>query len=155
MYISVTYSINNDIKLIEKELFYFSLQKLLSRFLESISSRIKEKISNRFNNLYIHLQGARVIVQSYDADQSLQTLEDLQKVKRYILLIKNKFEEINYFDYKEIKVITNLIYSAYNDLEIDLKKIAYKNKHIIPTSEDFINALAEKSKLAIELALSC
>jgi hypothetical protein len=109
---------------------------------------------NLLNNVYVGLKGARqVVVEQYSKEQAKEAISGIRPFKIRLVNFSNKLEKINYFEDSEIKEFVKHCSRAMNELEIALRKKAFKGERKLSTPPELLQAISSKSKEALTKSL--
>jgi hypothetical protein len=159
MYISIS-SIESESRIIERDFSFFSLKKVVLKFmiqfLEGILDKIIQKVTSDLDRCLIGLKGAYAIIDAYTPEQAK---EELDSVKKAIIIFRkanNKLQEINYFDNSDVECKVKGCVSLLQDIDILLRKKAFTRASVQKISEESIlmKALAEQSMSALSKSLA-
>jgi hypothetical protein len=154
MQVTITKTLNNDTLLLERFIQSFSFKRWASGFLESIEQKLKANVMNLLNDIYVGLKGAKqIVVEQYTKEQAKEALSEIRPFKIRLVNFSNKIEKINYFEDGEVKELVKHCSRAMNELEIALRKKAFKGDRKSSTSPELLQAISNKSKEALTKSL--
>jgi translation initiation factor IF-2 len=106
------------------------------------------------NDIYVGLKGSKqIVVEQYTKEQAKEALSEIRSFKIRLVNFSNKIEKINYFEDGEVKELVKHCSRAMNELEISLRKKAFKGERKSSTSPELLQAISNKSKEALTKSL--
>lgn len=153
MYISIN-TIASESQILERDLSFFSLKKMMIRLLDSVFHKITHRLIADLDRSLLALHGAFAVIESYTPEQAKF---ELSVAKKVILTFKRaniRMMGVNYFDIVEIESKVKECISLLEDIDIQLRRKVHAMNNHEGTSDELLSALAKQSMSALSQSLS-
>lgn len=130
-------------------LFSFSFKKFILKGLKTLIDKLGRNLINHIDDAILLMNGALVLVKSYDQETALRELKDISRILDKFIELDSSMAKMDHFENEELKEKINTCIACLYDIDLILRKKAYSS---IPSksNSDFVSALAMKSKIAIQ-----
>lgn len=137
----------NDFRRANYIISMLSFRKFLKFVRLSIYTKLVSIMIKKLNTIYNALTELQKLVEGMDSMEAKSEMKDFLIVREKIYNIHLDLEDIDYADDSNVKEACRRNMNLFNEIEINLKKKAYRNQRIKPSP--LSNALAEKSMNAL------